>query len=431
MKSQEVKTSINKSKKKIVEIMGNFFPKEYKNDIANRIDKTNILVWDSEYKQKERLASVELPNIAAEFAKDITLDLKLSKETKVLLGRIIGNIIFEASNKEKDLKKFIKEEVSKTKLLNEKINFYTNEIINLVEYYKNDEEVNYFLKIINDKETPEDKVTKEMEEHIKTTLELKFRYKTNDKQEMLKVWGYIMDQAQDLFEDIDEEIYLILGLKGNNLSQLKRSAKKLGIVFDKSLAYNLIDRFNNQLKYVVNTYLSKYDNNNEIVASLKGGYSIEIANEAIYNLTHNKILDFDILKSGKTKTIIFNNNSYLYSKDGVKTIIKAFLKNISVLPLNIKELANNDKYNLFYETLIEYFSSELANEYILKYGEILPIYVKTNDKQDKNIELINKVYNKYQEKILNDFFDNKLNDKELLNRDYIKEFNKLVKNNKK
>ena len=91
MNAIEVKRIIDSKLVGIENSIAFFCGDKYKEIIHSRMENLRYYIFDSY--QKDRIESIELVDIARAFAKDITIDLKVSQERKKELDKIIGDII--------------------------------------------------------------------------------------------------------------------------------------------------------------------------------------------------------------------------------------------------------------------------------------------------------------------------------------------------
>ena len=412
-----VKKIIDQHMENIVGTIAFCYGEKYEDVIKERLNEVPYYVYDNTRYTISRLENIDLMRIAVEFVKDITVDLNVSYEKKILIEHDLANVLYISRNfgiNEILLSRVIKnwpEIELNLEELKEKLTTLKN-------YYNDDYEVK---KIDSELLSCHSKIKlfdAEMLKYKETVLKNIVHLDKNECDDISYLWDLLVYFSDSLNPtqneeklEYQEEFYSLIGCKGDSLEELIEDAKIKGIYVNSDVYEKIVEQYNKTFKEKF-AKLAEEQSNIKLIFDDLSNRGINIANDFIssYLMSDNcasaSVFSACSSSDKKFNVIVYNNGLSLYSKDSTEIIIHELLH---IIGGHNKEFLKNGlfyevdrKYLHLEEAYVNYLAKKIASIYNKNYGIIMPVEHNQPDPciYDKTLSYFDVVFKKYGKQLM-------------------------------
>jgi len=420
MKDVALEKKINDNLEGIIDTIVFYCGKKNERIIKERLKDTLIYVYDDEF-QERRIKEIDFLEVAMDFARDLTSELKVTEERKEELNLIVGEIIFKYSNEEinPSVIKSIGEELS---LIDEfKLNLKENVklCLDVLEHYKKDYKVKDLKKKLANIAMINDELNKASIKIKQDTFKRYCGIEINE-HEARELWPLLSSfkkEADFLLDDKEYKKSILaaqamickkLGASGNSVPEIIMDARLKRIFLEPSLIAVMENHYQSEYEKKAKDHMSRHTNIDRILTSLKDN-DIEVDEAFIRTyLSFKKSTSGAQINdvNGKPACIVFNNDINLYSQDFIDTCIHElvhYMGGTNELINKCRLIYNNDpRYVSLDEAYSNYLAKQGKVEYLKENDVFFPISKDTNDRctYDCTLEYMDEVFKLYKDKLI-------------------------------
>ena len=390
--------------------------------IANRLKALNFYVYEDSYNQSERIVNVDMSKIAREFASDIFEDLILEEDReKELTDEVTKLIVSSYYLDEEVVKSKIEDFVSKQPEFKNIPKPAYNNIKSAINNFLRDYEVKGMIDNLQNGEVHREKVVSKMYGIKADILKRNFNVTVRDTYNVGWLWDTLSaftlnnedlkdcsDEYKNHIYDLRKKFYTAVGCRGGTLQQLEESAKKNGVVMNKSIALSLEHEFCTRFIDECKSDLRAYTNIFEIYDDLESkGYTPDFTNVAyMFNNPSVYGVNFQVEgRRGLESYVVFANNEMLYTTEFNDTCIHELIHYLGGIneTNNKRGLYFNDNkaYLDLEEAYVNALSKKVMGKVVTKSGNIISPCTDTEalNVYDHTLEYMEFVFKKYKKEL--------------------------------
>lgn len=415
--------------KGIAEAIAFYYGEKYEYYILDKVSKLDYYVYDNYYTQTDRIQTIELVDIAKSFAKDISLNLNVNEERKEQIENILAYIIVECDQLSdmvgiNNIKTYVKHKLSVVEEFKNDLDRYSEELVRVVSYYKNDYKVKEYQEILNGINDSKQYIRAKSIEYKRDIMSEIFKLEINDSTEVEEYWKLLDSFSPKLYGILEStsysdeiknqqmKVYLELGCIGSTYEEVIEDAKKRNVLITKDAYEKAQQHYINRYNSLIKDETYKYTNYESILDDLhKKEYESEEDYNRIFLNSSRYVHGCNMYCFDKydipTSFVVFVNNLRMYSGDFDETCIHEIIHHLGGIDLSsVKrglDFDNDERFLCLEEAYVNCVSKHICDYYLSKHDHIVKPRIKENmiSQYDCTLQYMEEVLKLYGDALIN------------------------------